>query len=154
MTMAVVVVRSTIDIKPPIGHTMKLLRLRQINHCVLVPEDEYHKGMLQKIKDYVTWGEVDAETVSELLGKRGRVTGDRGVSDKFVKDNSRYGSIGELGAAIAKGETRPKDVSGLKPLFRLSPPRKGWGGIKQAYSVGGALGYRGGAINDLIRRMI
>ena len=49
-----------------------------------------------------------------------------------------------------------KDVEGLKPIFRLHPPRgsKGWGGIKRSYSVGGALGFRVDAIGDLADRMI
>ena len=49
-----------------------------------------------------------------------------------------------------------KDVEGMKPIFRLHPPRgsKGWGGIKRSYKVGGALGFRGEAISDLADRMM
>ena len=48
------------------------------------------------------------------------------------------------------------NFSHKKRFFRLNPPRKGWEGkgIKKSYSVGGALGYRGKAINDLIKRML
>ena len=44
----------------------------------------------------------------------------------------------------------------MKKFFRLSPPRKGFGrkGIKFAFTKGGALGYRGIKINDLIKRML
>lgn len=44
----------------------------------------------------------------------------------------------------------------IKGYFRLNAPRKGFGrkGIKHPYREGGALGYRGGAINELIKRMI
>ena len=44
----------------------------------------------------------------------------------------------------------------IKKYFRLNPPRKGFGrkGIKHPYQSGGALGYRGEAINDLIKRMV
>jgi large subunit ribosomal protein L30 len=47
-------------------------------------------------------------------------------------------------------------VNGLKPVLRLHPPRgsKGWGGIKRSYTVGGALGFRGEAIRDLVSRMM
>ncbi|MCK5561102.1 MAG: 50S ribosomal protein L30, partial [Thermoplasmata archaeon] len=41
-----------------------------------------------------------------------------------------------------------------KPIIRLHPPRKGYEGIKRAYTVGGALGYRGKKINELLARMI
>ena len=44
----------------------------------------------------------------------------------------------------------------LKRYFRLNAPRRGFGrkGIKQSFQRGGSLGYRGAAINDLIKRMI
>ncbi len=40
--------------------------------------------------------------------------------------------------------------------FRLNPPRKGYSkkGSKLPFVVGGALGYRGDKINDLIQRMV
>jgi len=48
-----------------------------------------------------------------------------------------------------------KDLPGVKPVFRLHPPRKGFkGSIKKSYRAGGEAGYRGEAINDLIRRMV
>ena len=57
---------------------------------------------------------------------------------------------------MAAGKATMKDVDGLKPIFRLHPPRgsKGWGGIKRAFTVGGALGFRGEAISALVGRML
>ena len=45
---------------------------------------------------------------------------------------------------------------GLKPFLALKPPSKGFErkGIKKSYSIGGALGYRGKAINGLVERML
>ena len=58
--------------------------------------------------------------------------------------------------ALSSGEATMKDVTNLKPVLRLHPPRgsKGWGGIKRSYTVGGALGFRGEAIGDLVSRMM
>jgi len=41
-------------------------------------------------------------------------------------------------------------------VFRMHPPRgaQGWGGIKRAFTIGGALGNRGQAITDLAQRML
>ena len=88
MTFAVIMVRSRIDIKPAAGRTLKLLRLNKINHCILVPEDPHYKGMVMRVKDYVTWGEVDEDTVKTLIEKRGKVLGDSGIDDAHVKKNS------------------------------------------------------------------
>jgi large subunit ribosomal protein L30 len=49
---------------------------------------------------------------------------------------------------------RYADMTDVKPIFRLSPPRKGYEGNKKSYQNGGALGYRGKDINDLIQRML
>jgi large subunit ribosomal protein L30 len=49
-----------------------------------------------------------------------------------------------------------KEKKGEKQFYRLQPPKKGFGrkGIKIPFKSGGALGYRGEKINDLIKRMI
>ena len=54
---------------------------------------------------------------------------------------------------LTEGKVVMRDVPGLKPVFRLHPPRKGYEGIKRSFKEGGALGYRGEKINHLIRRM-
>ena len=46
------------------------------------------------------------------------------------------------------------EMKDVKPLFRLTPPRKGYEGVKRSFQNGGALGYRGAKINDLIQRMM
>tara|TARA_B100002051_G_scaffold240950_1_gene245164 strand:+ start:153 stop:515 length:363 start_codon:yes stop_codon:yes gene_type:complete len=115
-----------------------------------------YRGMLQKSKDYITWGEVDANTIEKLIKERGRMSGDKPVTDAVVKESSNFSGIKQLSEAIASGDASMKDVEGMKPIFRLHPPRgsKGWGGIKRAYTVGGALGFRGEAISDLAERMM
>lgn len=50
-------------------------------------------------------------------------------------------------------EHKGEDVE-LPAVFRLSPPRGGWNGKKHLYRKGGALGYRGEDIKDLIERMM
>ena len=112
--------------------------------------------MLKKSKDYITWGEVDAETIETLLKERGRMVGDKPVDDAAIKESSKYKTVAAFSKAMAAGEATMKDVEGLKPIFRLHPPRgsKGWGGIKRSYTVGGALGFRGEAISELAGRML
>ncbi len=51
-----------------------------------------------------------------------------------------------------------KDKRGVenKKVFCLNSPRKGWErkGINRTYKNGGAVGYRGSEINELIKRMV
>jgi large subunit ribosomal protein L30 len=156
MTFLVIRVRSDRGVKPKIRDTMSMLNLTRVNHAVLIPNTPAYDGMLHKAKDYVTWGEVDADTVSNLISGRGRMIGDKSITNEVVKSGSEFSTIKALSKAIASGDARTSDVEGMKPVFRLHPPRgtKGWGGIKRSFVAGGALGFRGEAITDLVGRMI
>jgi len=151
---AVLRIRGSINVKKPIKDTMTMLKLGRINHCVLIPKNKYYDGMIQKAKDYITWGEVDNNTLTEMITTRGRLTGNKKISDEYVKSISNYKSISALSEALVKGDVGYKDIKDIKPLFRLNPPKKGYEGTKRHLSVGGTLGYRGDKINDLLRRMI
>jgi large subunit ribosomal protein L30 len=152
--MAIVRIRGTARIRHDIRMTMDQLKINRPNYCVIVPVNDSMNGMLHKAKDYVAYGEVDALTVEALLSSRGRIEGNKPLTDAHVAANSKYKTISELANAVAKGETRLAEVKGAKPLFRLSPPRGGFEGNKRHWTVGGSLGYRGKDINELIKRMI
>ena len=109
--LAVVRVRGRAFINHKIEETLAHLNLKTVNKCVILDSSPTLKGMVEKVNNWVTWGEVDAET-EKMLGE---------------------GSV-----------------------FSLNSPKKGYGreGVKKSYKASGALGYRGGAINNLIRRML
>lgn len=122
--LAAIRIRGMARVFEKTSHTLDMLRLRRKYACVVLKDTPSIRGMLKAAKDIITWGEIDDETLKLLVEKRGK------------KD--------------------PKEPSKLKPFFRLSPPRKGFErkGTKRAYEQGGALGYRGKNINDLLRRMV
>ena len=154
MSFAVLRLRGKGDLRHTVKDTLRLLHLTRQNHCIVVPQDPTYRGMLQLVKDYVTWGEVDPEVLARLLLKRGRQVGDRPIDDAFIKDHSKYKSIWDLSQALAKGDARLSEVRELRPVLRLPPPRRGFRGIKRGFHDGGDLGYRGKAINDLLGRML
>jgi large subunit ribosomal protein L30 len=154
MTYAVIRVRGQPDVNYNIQHTMGLLGLNKVNHCVVVPENPSTKGMLQVVKDYCTWGEVDEATLAAMLRARGKIVGDDDLTDDYLKENSEFADIDALAKAIIENDCKLKDVEGVKPVIRLHPPVKGYEGNKRSYKNGGALGYRGAAVNDLINRML
>jgi large subunit ribosomal protein L30 len=151
---AVIRIRGHAKIRRNQVDTMEIMRLTRPNHCVLVRQDDTSKGMLQMVKDYVTWGEVSHETIARLLHQRGEIVGGEKLTDTYVKENSKYASILSLAKAIEKGEADMGDVKGLKQLLRLPPPRQGYEGIKRSWNDGGALGYRGADVEKLIDKML
>ena len=150
---AVVQVRGVVNTRRDIKDTLKMLRLHHINHCVLVADTPENLGMIRKVKDYVAYGEVDASTLETLLKTRGRVIGDDPLTDEYIQSNSTFSNIIEFAQALAKGESRLRDIPGLKPVLRLHPPRKGYKTTKRTFVQGGALGYYGQEINTLLYNM-
>jgi len=155
MTYAVIRVRGTINIQPDIKKTLNLLNLTRANHCVLVEENPSTKGMLNVAKDYITWGDnLDKTIITKLIKNRGRLKGDKKITDDHIKSSTSYSNIEKLSEAIISKKFKYKDIPNIKPVIRLNPPKKGYEGIKRSFKKNGALGYRGKEINKLIDRMI
>ena len=154
MAIAAVRVRGTTLARGDVIDTLRMLRLTRANHCVILPDTPSTRGMLVKVQNYVTWGEITAQMIARLLLKRGHVTGGKSLTDAFVKSNSKYSSIWDFAQALAKNEAAPGDIEGLSPVLRLQPPRKGYRSIKHTFVSGGDLGGRGKEIENLLTRMI
>jgi large subunit ribosomal protein L30 len=152
--LAIVRVRGHAKIQHQAVETMEFLRLNRVNHCVVLPQNATTSGMLQRVKDYVTWGELGHEALAKMLFQKGEVVGGGRLTDAYVKDNSSYTSILSLAKAVEKGEAKLTDVKGLKPVIRLPPPRKGFRNTKRGFADGGSLGNRGKEIETLIDRML
>ena len=156
MSWIVVRARSDVKVERSIRETMGMLNLTRVNHAVIIPENPQYEGMLQKAKDYITWGKATPELVEKMLSERGRMVGDAPLTDALVAEHTEYSDISAFAKAIAEDDATVKAVPDLKRVFRLHPPRgpKGWGGIKRSFVVGGALGSRGDKIGALVERMI
>jgi large subunit ribosomal protein L30 len=149
---AVIRLRGTPGLSKKVRDTLEMLRLKAVNNCVLVPETPDYKGMLEVVKHTVTWGEIEKETLVELLKKRLRSEGDKRVDENTLKQITGYG-FEELAEALLAGKVKMKNFPKLKPVFRLTPPSKGLKNVKEFYPKGD-LGYRGKEINELLKRMI
>ncbi len=124
--IAVIRIRGLTGVRRDIKETLEMLRLRRKYACVVLKGTPSVLGMINKAKDYVTWGPIDDKTKKLLIEKRGKKFKDKDGKEK------------------------------LKPFFRLSPPRKGFErkGTKVSFKIGGALGDRGEKINELVERMV
>jgi large subunit ribosomal protein L30 len=148
-------VRGQVRVRPQIEDTLDKLLLGRLHQARLIKVTPSMQGMITKAKDYITWGEPTEELIVKLLTKRGRLPGNKKLTDAYVKKNSKLTSIKALGKAIASGKATMSDVDGLKPIFRLTPPSKGYKGKKNLpVGMGGITGYRGDGINDLTLRML
>ena len=124
--IAVIRITGQINLRNEIKDTLNILGLHKKFVCVVLNATPSILGMLKKLKDHTTFGEISEETFNLLKEKRG------------IKTRDKEG----------------KEI--YKRFYRLSPPKGGFErkGTKVAFTVGGALGNRKEKINDLIKRML
>lgn len=152
--LAVVRVRGTVNVRKDINDTLKMLHLIRNCHATLIDNRPSYMGMLQKVHNYVTWGEVYKEVIALLLRKRGRLIGNKRITDEYAK-RIGFESIEDLAEAIYNLKVEFHRLPDIKPVFRLHPPSSGYdGSVKKSYRGGDVVGYRGEAINDLLKKMI
>ncbi len=154
MSYVVVRIRGLIDVRSDIGSTLDLLHLTRKFHATIIPDTPSYRGMIQKVKDYVAWGPSTTELVKNILLKRGRLMGNKPLTEEYLLEKSCLRSIGDVAEAISSGKMALSDIEGLKPVFRLHPPRGGFKGpTKRGFKTGGELGLRED-ISPLIMRML
>lgn len=153
--IALIRIRGGANIRKDVEQTMRMLHLFNKHSCAILKSTGSNMGMIFKIKDCVTWGEIDKDTFKTLLKNRARLQGNKRMTENYLKEKLNLG-IDEFVKDFLDFKRELKDIPGLKPFFRLKPPTKGFerGGIKTPFSLGGVLGYRKGEINKLIMRMI
>jgi len=151
--IVVVKVRGDISARREAKETLELLHLNHTNHAIIIDNRPAFLGMLQRAHNYVTWGEASKETVGLMLKKRGKLVGGKKLTEETVQVLG-YKSIDELADAIFACKAQQWKI-GMQPAFKLHPPTKGYKGkTKKSFKTGGEAGYRGEAINDLIKRMV
>ncbi|MFH1750411.1 MAG: 50S ribosomal protein L30 [Candidatus Micrarchaeota archaeon] len=151
--IAILRVRGSMETRSRTEDALIQLHLGRKNHCTVSLPNPYLAGTLIKCKDFLTWGEIDEKMFQSLLEKRGEFSGGIKVTDAEIAKRSKFKSITEFVSVFTQGKASFSDVTGLKPLFRLHPPRKGFEGIKLPYPKG-ALGNRKEKISDLLVRMV
>lgn len=132
--LAVIRVRGRVGVRQSIAETLNRLNLKRVNNLTVIFGNKSNLGMIQKCNDFVTYGEISEEILQNLFESKGI---------KLEKEDL---------TSIQNGRKSLKSI--INKNITMHPPKKGYEGIKAGYSSGGALGYRGEAINKLIKRML
>lgn len=92
--IAAVRVRGPVDVDEDIENTLQTLGLDTRNQAVILEEKDTTMGMLKKVKDYVTYGEVDSEV---LDAEEGETVSLSPPSGGFADTKQNTGQGGALG---------------------------------------------------------
>jgi len=68
--LAVIRIKTSPMISVKVEDTLDFLRLHKKFYCVLWKSSPHLLGMIDKVQSYITWGEIDAETLKLLKEKR------------------------------------------------------------------------------------
>ena len=136
----VVRMRGTVNVPHWARTTLDLLHLDKKFRATIIPAKDNTKGMLNKIKHYVSWQELDVSTTKELLEKKAR----KGGYQKITADDITqlgFKNTDDLAKSLVEGMTSLSKLKPLKPWFALSPPKNGFKrNTKKMYGEGGILG--------------
>ena len=147
-------IRGGVNASMKVEDTLKMLRLEKNMASTLLDDRPSYMGMLQHAKDYLTWGEPTIETIQLLLNKRGKQAGNNPINEDTLQELG-FESLNALAKALHSTEVEFHKLKGIKPFFRLHPPKKGFKrSVKRPYRSNGELGDRGEKINELAKRMV
>lgn len=155
MTNAYLVVRikGQADVPYWASYTMSLLKLEKKYRATILPAKYNTLGMLNKIKHYISWIELDADLAKELLDKKARKSGYKKIT---LEDLNKLGfaDTSELATALSEGKATLSKLKPLKPWFALAPPRHGFKrSTKRLYGQKGILG-KNDDLGVLVRNMM
>ena len=147
-------VRGTVRASLNVRETLQMLHLTRNNYAVLIDNRPSFLGMLKAAQNFITWGEASKEIVDMLIRKKGKLVGNKKLTEEYAQ-TANFKSLDELAEAIFNCNVEYRKLPNVQPVFKLHPPSKGFKGkIKKGYGAGGELGYRGEKINELIKRMV
>ncbi|HLC54854.1 MAG TPA: uL30 family ribosomal protein [Candidatus Nanoarchaeia archaeon] len=119
--------------------TMYRMRLRRKYAATLIADTPQNRKMLEGVRNFIAYGDISKEMLQELLEKRAEPLKGKKVDVAHV---------------MSQIDKKRLDELGVKPFFRLHPPR---GGIesKRHFGTGrGVLGNHKDAIDKLVERML
>ncbi|MBI3840913.1 MAG: hypothetical protein HY297_03020 [Thaumarchaeota archaeon] len=119
----------------------------------VVPDDPVTMGMLKLCKNYLAWAPVEAEFLASLLKKRGMVSMTKGLDAPSLKKLG-YKTHEDLAKKMVKEQIRLSALEGMRPFFRLAPPKGGFRkSMRRQYSERGILG-NNPKLEEIVKRMI
>ncbi len=133
-------IRGMVDIPGKIQQTLDSLRLRRKYTAVLLNQTTENEKLLKRVRNYIAYGTINREMLIRLLAKR---------AQPYLK-NTKI----DPEKIIEQLEKKRPTQLGIKPFFRLHPPRGGIESKKHAGKGKGVLGDNGEKINLLVERML
>ncbi len=143
----------SINSSGPVRKTLEELKVVRRFSASLVSDDPSTLGALRLCKDYLAWAPVEAGLLTTLLKKRGMVSTTKELDAASLKKMG-YKKYEDLAEKMLKEQIRLSAVEGLRPFFRLGPPKGGFKvSMRRQFTERGLLGSNP-KLAELVRRMV
>ncbi|MFT4250528.1 MAG: uL30 family ribosomal protein [Candidatus Woesearchaeota archaeon] len=98
-------IRGHIGARQPVKDTLRMLHLAKKHAAVILEDTPVNRGMLQKVADFITYGEVSAETAKKIEAlytgtKSAHLHPPRGGFKSIKRSYRSRGDLGYRGEAI------------------------------------------------------
>ena len=151
--LLVVNMHGAINSSGPVRKALGELKAIRKFTASVVADDQATLGMLRLCKHYLAWSPVEADFLAVLLRKRGMASSTKGLDAASLKKLG-YKKHEDLAAKMVKDQLRLSEVEGVRPFFRLAPPRGGFKlSMRKQFSEHGTLGSNPG-LQDIVKRMV
>ncbi len=108
--IAVIRISGLVEIPPKAQEALHRMRLRRKYSAVLLKPTKDNLALLNEVRNFVAYGDIDKDTLKLLIEQRG-------VSNDKKKIDAE--------SVIEQLDKKNLESIGLKPFFRLHPPRGG-----------------------------
>ena len=142
-------INSTDGVRKALGE----LKVERRFSATVVTDDGQTLGILRACKDFVAWAPVDPKLLADLLKARGMVSESRRLDQDALKALG-FKKYEDFADKILKEGKRLSAYEGIRPFFRLSPPRGGYKlSSRRQASEKGILGSNP-RLSELVGRMV
>jgi len=117
--------RGKIDSTAPVRKALAELKVERRFSATVVPDDSPTLGALRACKDFIAWAPLDSKLLAELLKARGMVSESRRLDQDALKSLG-FKKYEDFAEKIMKDGERLSAHKGIRPFFRLSPPKGGF----------------------------
>ena len=137
--ICIIRITGRVGLNRDVNETLDRLRLRKKYSCVVIEPKKEYLGMIEKVRNFVAYGEIQDKDFEKLIEARGKAI-----------DSSKKIDAKSVVEGIKKGKKFQE--MNLKPFFRLHPARKGMN--TKVHFPKGALGNHKNKINELLGKML
>jgi len=101
--IALVRIKGRVGLSKDINETLDRLRVRRKYTCVVLKGSPEELGMIDKLRDFVAYGEISADTYKELVKQRGKKGKDGKLKPFFRLHPPRKGIESKKHFGVGKG---------------------------------------------------